>query len=449
MLKFFICTDTHTYAYDVAGPTDHKDQVTHNESCAIIDAAFEEMISRTDVDIILVSGDLTNSGHREEHKAFISRLRKLKAAGKRVYVITATHDYGSMKPDGEPLESGADRVDRRELRAMYEEFGFNEAIAEYKDLTYIVQLEPGIRLFCLNDDGDGGDRPGFYDEYLEWILKELKKAEDENQFVLAMCHHPTMPPSPVYKLIAPTNMIVDYENTDRTFADAGLRFMFTGHTHMHHINSITSEKGNTYYDINTGALVGVPAPYREVTVDGENLSIKTRRVKTFNWDMGGKTTEKYLADHFDRMLSDFFYFLAFDLDRFADLARGEFGLDQKIVEKFRFPLKLGGKFLYKLTLGKAGRLLFCKRKIDKSVRNVLVRDLFVEVVRNIYTGEQYYSVDTPIGAAAKEILSRLDKLLKPLVKKLPFESLFDFVYPLLYEGKPSQDAVLPILPTKK
>jgi hypothetical protein len=76
-----------------------------------------------------------------------------------------------------------------------------------------------------------------------------------------------------------------------------------------------------------------------------------------------------------------------------------------------------------------------------------VKDLIMEAVRNIYRGDEPYSAETDMGAAVWHLTGRLERLSRPLLKKveLPFESLQAFVMSLLYDGGwPDNDAVLPL-----
>ena len=47
----------------------------------------------TSTDIVVLSGDTTRNGELSSHEEFIEMLHDLQKRGKRVYVITATHDY--------------------------------------------------------------------------------------------------------------------------------------------------------------------------------------------------------------------------------------------------------------------------------------------------------------------------------------------------------------------
>ena len=81
----------------------------------------------------------------------------------------------------------------------------------------------------------------------------MKLAHEAGDEVLAMTHHPVLPPSPIYPLFSRRDMLGDFEHTSTVLADAGVQFIFTGHTHMQNIAVKTTEKGNTIYDINTSA----------------------------------------------------------------------------------------------------------------------------------------------------------------------------------------------------
>ena len=439
MLKFHLVTDTHLYDYKVFGLTERRDQVTLNESGPIIDAAFEQIIADKSTDILLVAGDLTNIGEKACHESMVQKFRHLQANGVRVFPITATHDYGAFQREGYDDDN---RNTRDELRALYNDFGFAQAYAVY-DLSYAVQLAPGYRLLALNDDSE--DICGYDDDHLDWIFAQIREAKAAGDFIFAMTHHPTMAPSPAYPIIGGEgNMLRNHDEVTTRFADAGLHFIFTGHTHMHNIAHKITEQGNHFYDINTGALVGCPAAIREIVVDGNRMQVDTIYVEDFDWDLGGRSVRQYTCDHFDKMLNSIFDAFATDIPRFADILAGEFSVPKDTIIKLKFPLKIVGKIVDKITLGGLGRLLFCAGKVPKAAKKVRLRHLIVEVVRNLYLGDEPYSRETPIGAAAYAIIARLESLAKPILKKvdLPFDSLPEFVLTLMYDPTPDAKAVL-------
>ncbi|MDR2687805.1 MAG: hypothetical protein LBB75_08625, partial [Oscillospiraceae bacterium] len=220
---------------------------------------------------------------------------------------------------------------------------------------------------------------------------------------------------------------------------------FTGHTHMQNISCLTTPAGNRLYEINTGAAVGCGAPIRTVVIRGETMEITTSSIDAFAWDLGGKSVKQYLADNFDRMLDSICEAANSDIERLLDILDGEFRVPKAALLKHKLLLRLGGKFFYRLTLGGAGRLLLCR--VPREVRRVRAKDIVMETVRNIYAGDEPYSVQTPLGAGVYAVMGRLERLAGPLLKKakLPFPSLQEFVLSLLYDdGLPDNNAVLPL-----
>ena len=439
MLQFFLITDTHYYDCEALGHSSHVDQITLNESGAIIDAAFDQMIAQTDTEIVLIAGDLSSNGERANHDGFIKKLRRLQQNGKRVYVITATHDYGLVNIDDAGAERRPGATYRNELRGLYNDFGFRDAIAEFEELSYVAQLAPGCRLLCLNDDLDG-----YNAGQLAWILEQVKKAREDGQFIFAMTHHPALPPTPIYPLISRGDMLGDYENTTTILADAGLRFIFTGHSHMQDVSCKRTESGNTLYHINTGALVGYDTPIRKVTVDGQAMRIETQRVESIAWDTQGKTVSEYTQDYFDRLLKDIFHSAAYDIGHLADIAPG-FSVKREVVFKYRVPIRIVGKVLDRLTLGGLGRLCLCPRRVDKTVKGVKVKELALELVRNVYAGDEPYSADTPVGRALLAVFGNIGVLCRPWLKKTDFGDLRAFIASLLYDPTPDNETVLPLV----
>jgi len=437
MLTFHLITDTHYYDLEALGFSDHKDQTVVNESGAVLNAVFDWLLAHDETDIVLIAGDLCTSSHRVNSENFVPMLRRLQAGGKRIFLIPASHDYYHADEN----KQRTDMVYRNELRDIYHEFGYDSAIASYEPdpLSYVVQLAPGYRLICLSTDG--GKQQRELEDLLDWAQAQIREAKAEGQFIFGMHHYPVLPPSPVYPIVSG-----DIVDISARLAEAGLRFIFTGHTHMQNISRAETPAGG-FYEINTGAAVGYDAPIRTVVIGETEMTITTSSIDTFDWDLQGKTVSQYLKDGFNRILNSIFEAMNNDVAEMLDIIDGEFRVNKAALLKHKLLLKLGGKFLYRLTLGGAGRLLLCKRKVPKSVRKVRVKDLFMEIVRNIYTGDEPYSVETPMGAAVFALAGRLEKLTRPFLKKadLPFESLQSFVMSLVYDdGLPDNNAVLPL-----
>lgn len=439
-LDFFVISDLHFYNAEALGPTEERDQVALNESGLIIDAAFAQMAAQKEAEIVLIAGDLCVNGRREHHEGMLAKLRRLQQQGKRVYVITSLHDYGPSPIHSQDEERQPGIVCREDLRGLYNDFGFREALASFEALSYVVQLTPGLRLLCLNDDGDSHSYFGFVPGQLDWILEQIRQAKAQGQEIIAMTHHALIPPSPVYPLIAPREMLHDYEATTTALADAGLCLIFTGHTHMQDIRSVCTEKGSTLWQVSTGALTGYDTPLRRVRLAEGMLHVETQRVES---ELQGKTLSDVTRELFDRLLGDLFYGAAHDIDFLAGCA-GNFSATPEMIYKYRVPIRLAGKFLDRLTVGQTCWLCLCPWKAAKSVRRVKVKDLAMEIVRNIYSGNEHYAPGTPMGRAILAVMARLGLFLNPLLRRAGIPPLREFMLSLIYDPTPDNDAALPL-----
>lgn len=397
--SFFLVTDTHHFdisfkrtgsAYEKRSVTDQKCVA---ETPAIIDAGFEQIAEDKDTDVILIPGDLVYRGEYQSHVGFREKLYKLKEQGKRIYLITARHDYCE---DGEPCEFEGEEqlpvkgMPRAELRDFYKDFGFGDAISEHKEsMSYVAQLADGIRLLALNCDGDCRDFKGIWDNQMEWALEQIKKAHDEGQYIFAMTHYPLLPFSPIMKLIGDAKL-TDWEKRANEFADAGLDLIFTGHMHAQAITDYTTKSGNTITDVQTGSFVGCPCAYRKITFKNNRAEIKSFTINDFDYiDKGSKTAEEYFKWRFDRMIV------------------------WKMSEILPKPVN---NILDKFTLKKLGRLL-CFR-VDKSIENKLAKDVGIELVRNIFVGNEPYVKGTPLYEAMAKMLKRLHPVTHIVEKKM-------------------------------
>lgn len=181
--------------------------------------------------------------------------------------------------------------------------------------------------------------------------------------------------------------------------------------HAQALTDYTTSNGNTITDIQTGCFVGCPCAYRRVVIDDEKITVKSYTINDFEWDKGGRTAAEYFQWRFDRMILDIVNAMADDFAFFTRL----FGGPEKN-KKLKIPVTVAGKILQKLTLGGVGRL-FCF-KVDKSIKNRLLRDTAVELVRNIFVGNEPYVKGTPMYEAVSKLFDRLSPVLKIVQKKL-------------------------------
>lgn len=207
--SFFLVTDPHYFELSLGGEGEayearsRTDQKCVAETGAIIDSGFADIAADSETDTVLIPGDLVYRGEQASHEGFIKKLEKLEQAGKKIYIITARHDYagnpcGFVGNECIPVEG----TPRENLRSLYYHYGFEQAISEHKkSMSYTVQLTDSIRLLALNCDGDCKDFKGLWDDQIEWALEQIKDAHESGNYIFAMTHYPLLPFSPDRKSV--------------------------------------------------------------------------------------------------------------------------------------------------------------------------------------------------------------------------------------------------------
>ena len=395
-LNFYLVTDTHFFdpSFKRSGAAYEKrsisDQKCVAETPAIIDAGFKQIADDKETNIILIPGDLVYRGEYQSHIGLRNRLYKLKEQGKKIYLITARHDYD----DNDSFEFDGDKMlpvkamPRDELRDFYKDFGFDGAISEHKEsMSYVAQLADGIRLLALNCDGDCKDFKGLWDNQMKWALEQIEDAHRTGNYIFAMTHYPLLPFSPIMNLISDSHL-TDWEKRANQFADAGLDLIFTGHMHAQAVTEYVTENGNKITDVQTGCFVGCPCAYRKVTIKDSTADIKSYTINDFDYDKQGKSASEYFQWRFDRMI------------------------DYKMKEILPKPAM---KILYKLTVKKICNFLWFNP--DKSIQNILAKDLGIELVRNIFIGNEPYVKGTAVYEAFEKLINRLSLIIHIAEKK--------------------------------
>lgn len=418
-LKLTVITDTHYYspltgtsgsAYENALM---RSQKLLGGSRELLQAAFEKIAADKSSDIVLIAGDVTNDGEEAAHIEFREMLRELKSNGKQVYVITATHDYKEKckKYVGDNIEE-MPGILREELFEFYREFGADEAISckpEY--MSYIVQLPDNVRLFALNDDR------GIEGEFLDWVREQAEDARKHGQFIVAMTHHPIIPPSPMYELIGKGDMHRNYKDIRKEYADMGIQLMLTGHTHTHNIGRIFSERGNAFYAVSTGALVGYPAPIRKLTIEDNKVKVETEKVDKADIDTNGLTLEEHLKKQLIGVIGDMIKAAGSDIDKFAYMGQA-ISIKPKLIYKFGWIIKPIFKWINSVKFGTFAKWTKKEtglKKADwKDIKDDKVVDFIISLVSNLFSGENNLSLQDPKCRIYIGFLRIVDSLLSTL-----------------------------------
>ncbi len=446
-LKITVITDTHYYspetgtqgkAYEAALM---RSQKLLGGSREVLQAAFDKIAEDKTSDIVLIAGDVTNDGEKAAHEEFREMLRDLQKKGKKVFVITATHDYKEKcrKYVGDKIEEMPGLL-REELYEFYREFGPDSAICSKPEfMSYIVQLSDNVRLFALNDDR------GIEGEMYDWVREQAEDARKNGQFIIAMTHHPIIPPSPMYELIGKGDMHRHYKDRRKEYADIGIQLMMTGHTHTHNIGRIFSERGNAFYAVSTGALCGYPAPIRKVEIDTENnkVNISTQTVEEADINTNGLSLKEYLKKQLIGVISEMIKAAGSDIEKFAYMAQG-ISVKPKVVYKFGWIIKPIFKWLNSVKFSTFAAWTKKETGLKKSdieeIKNDKVIDFIINLVSNLFSGENNMELDNPKCRIYIAFLRIIDSILTTLhvdlgklIKVAP--DAVSLLAPLAYKGE--------------
>lgn len=420
-LKFTVISDTHYYSKKnfVDGFDKNKKpkpgQLFFSRSEEIVEHTFDCLCKNDTPDIVLISGDLTYNGERTSHDEMKAALKKLQQKGKRVYVITATHDYTTPRMP----TYGIDKNDK------------------------YIEVESVKRTQLLKYYGDPDC--GFSDELMNWVKTEANNAKRDGQYIIAMTHHPLVPPSPIYAAVAKGDMLNDYELRRKQLSDLGFDFVLTGHTHMHNI-SYCKIGNKKFYDISTAALTGFPPYYRQIVLNKEQ---KKAEIKTIcadcadSIDTNGLALEEYTKDLFLGVVSKALYDAEYDYDNFADFAVG-MSISKETSKKYKPIIHRFAKFLNHLTFGKVWHFVRFSSGVSKSeiskISSKKVVPFVINIAANLYRGDGNIPTSSTEYKMTCSVLKKADRLAKPFGKKLNsigLSSISEVVLPLVNRGADS------------
>lgn len=227
--------------------------------------------------LLLVTGDLTEAGDKENHQYVKASLDQLKAAGVKVFVIPGNHDFGTLDEEG--------------FRTMYSDYGYGAAsVKDSTSLSYACEPVNGLTLIGIDSHS------GYLSETtLNWVCQQAEEARSKGRQVIAMMHHPLFPHFNNADLFISTSTIGNYENVRNKLADAGIKVILTGHFHTSDIAKDWNEDlSREIYDINTGSAVSYPCDYRMLTLsrDLKELTVTTKHIDTLPGEANFAKTAK-------------------------------------------------------------------------------------------------------------------------------------------------------------
>ncbi len=228
----------------------------YSESKAIVDAFLKK--SATDnSQAVLISGDLADSGIKAEMEALAKMFRDFETkTGKQIYVIPGNHDVS--------------RSDVSLFVEWFEDFGYNQAIVrDENSASYVADLDDNYRLLAIDSTLYASGKTGFDTARIEWIRKQCENAQIDEKKVIAMMHHNLLPHMVLIDVLHPGSLAPDSVGLKEIFAQYGVKYVFTGHTHESDIASYTAADGEVIYDVVTGSMNVYPCQYRTVSFGDE------------------------------------------------------------------------------------------------------------------------------------------------------------------------------------
>ncbi len=421
-------------AYDLRQGSDQKCLA---ESGAIIDAAFERLLSEPDVDALVISGDVTNDGEKCSHDEVRAKFLSF-AEKKPLYLITSTHDWctdhNPRRFEGNEVFHDVETLDAETLDAYYRDFGRENLVDEYETgrgfHSRCFQVGPTLRLLAVNDDMDGeGGKSGYSEAHLQWMEKQLADAKAAGCDVIATEHHLLL--WGISGLINKGQSIGDNFAVASRLADAGLRLMFVGHSHMQRTTEFTSENGNKITQVNVGSLCGHPAPINYVTVEDGKAHIEVKCLERFTYE-GEEKDASFIRDHSTAVLTNLLHAAAEDKQDFRERLESQ-GIHIKPLDKIYPIIRHYAKLALGVSVGKAAkkvnRLTFGRgvdKKAAKAIKNEPLLPHILDIFCCVFDGsmhakdmsEETRRVATDVSTLPRRVIS------KAPIKKAKKEKIF-------------------------
>lgn len=332
--------------------SDYKAWEAHGQkmlglSESILKTAVDRIIAESDFDVVLVSGDNADDGGEVTHRAVANELKRLENAGIKVYTIPGNHDINNKSytyAGGKATLTNP--TTEKEFAEIYADFGYNSAdtLEFYKNsgtdsaanaagfqiggnLSYVADLSDKYRLIAIDmckceadyylTDPDGtyaaagyavdsegyvlvdGERyplvsgrhdGGMTSSILSWAEQKTREAVAAGKIPVGMMHFPLI--QHFGSLVQAENSAVndpEGRHVADVLADAGMKFIFTGHIHIQDNAMYTSKNGKKILDINSASLCNYPTPVRYFRAKGTDAYVRT-------WNMNC-VKEQYLPSY--------------------------------------------------------------------------------------------------------------------------------------------------------
>lgn len=468
-MRFAMLSDTHYISRRMIADPDDRELALQP---AVTEQAVRQAAERSDV--LFIIGDLTDSGDRPSHEDFAEFLRSVKAGGKKIYVLFATHDfhhhkayvrrYGEKKrftaspwnlpyfdpesvnwkelsEDGEDIAPSLEEaMSPKEIWELYREFGPDDAYSVLEEeFCYCLDLDEKTRCLMLNDSFRNEEAlkdlsPSYTPACFRWIRKMADEAKRDGKFLFLCSHHPMLPATPAHRIGAGTrNRDMRSPTVGHTLADMGFSLAFTGHSHFCDVGFLKSPRGSLLCSVTTPSVRFYPPAFRMIELDGQNEILRydcTYIDKPENVPI----EEDTLFEHYHKV----FY------DRYYASVTGSSPIVKKIMDT-----------------ATVKDLIFLVKKQAKLTPEEYARisdtklfDFIIEIAFNMLIGDGQYTPDTPEYRVMMPLCAKLDSIIdtQPFAdirnKFLGGYSISQIIEPMLFNNS-APDRASELLFTKE
>ncbi|NJN19995.1 MAG: metallophosphoesterase [Leptolyngbya sp. RL_3_1] len=248
------------------------------------------------LDFLLMPGDLTQHGERDNHHWLTQRLSQLPFPA---YVVPGNHDVITANGDEKT-------VSMSEFTDLYGPFGYSQ-----QQPYYHQELVPGVHLVGLNSialmsKGSSCLRAHVDAAQLQWLAETLQDLQGE--WVIAMVHHNVLEhmPGQATHPMGQRYIIQNRQALIDCLQAHQVRLVLTGHLHVQDV----LESGDLWA-VTTGSLVSYPHPYRRVAVASTEagalqMQITTERVQALpDWPDLQTISRQRMGDRSGQFMSRF------------------------------------------------------------------------------------------------------------------------------------------------
>jgi len=288
----------------------------------LLESLKQDLISRN-VNILLISGDLSILGAEETHLDTARILNGFKESGIRVFVTTGNHDVNNpmaFRIIGNKTEP-VNWTTPGEFREIYNEFGFSESLLIHDEsLSYLAELGSDYYLLSLDTSwyqdnamldyspSSGVLVPSLFD----FVSEAMDLADKEEKQVIVMSHHNFLAHYET-EIDLSTFMIQDGERMAELLSGTGVKLALSGHIHKTDIKK-KMMADNPFWGATVSSLAIYPHSYRLIGLHRGGAGISTvklplnfgleknRKILNYNWYIAYDRTfmgqyERLIKDH--------------------------------------------------------------------------------------------------------------------------------------------------------